>query len=444
MIVHFLKYKFRKYSLPLLALSLLPVMGYAQLITRDYKLHDVGNVRQIITNHGNLNKENTNYPGLINCEFPPHSYVEHLGSTGWYIGGITPSGDTLVSVTHSFNSPDEFPGYSSAPWDTVWEADRGDTLNIPYINKPYTPVSDQDFVTRYNDYNEAALKVANHNPLYLDVIQKSYAWASPPLNNIIVINYAVVAEKFNIKNVYLSLFCDPNVGYRTGSGFTFANDDYVKYYPKEDMVTAFDAPGGPDGGTYSPIGLKIVPPKSAPPDSIKWTWIWQDRSQPIPPTRDPARFVQMKSGTVMENQITPNQTHFILSFGPFNMVKGDTLHFKIALVLGKDENEVNKESKLVDMLVKKNFKVPSPPPAPTIKVKTANRQVTINWSPDNSKVNPETYTDPNRGDSVKYPFEGYRIYKSTQSATGPWTLLAQYDKKDDNYGLNTGLKHEYT
>jgi hypothetical protein len=35
------------------------------------------------------------------------------------------------------------------------------------------------------------------------------------------------------------------------------------------------------------------------------------------------------------------------------------------------------------------------------------------------------------------------VYKSTVSAQGPWTLLAEYDLPDNEYGNNTGLKWEY-
>ena len=59
-------------------------------------------------------------------------------------------------------------------------------------------------------------------------------------------------------------------------------------------------------------------------------------------------------------------------------------------------------------------------------------------------MNPETYTDQYRGDGETEPFEGYRIYKSYDGSSGPWTLLADYDRADDNVGRNTGLQHSYT
>ena len=41
------------------------------------------------------------------------------------------------------------------------------------------------------------------------------------------------------------------------------------------------------------------------------------------------------------------------------------------------------------------------------------------------------------------PFEGYRVYKSTASIYGPWTLLAEFDIQDNAFFGNTGLAYEY-
>lgn len=431
--------------------------AYAQFVTQDWKLHDVGKVRQLITNSGKLNKLRTNYPGLINTEHPPNSFAEHLGSTGWYIGGVMPNGDTLVSVTHSFASADEFQGYSGEPWDTIWVANRGDSLQIPYAvpypgGRRYTPesgegylaVSDQDLVTRYNDYNEASRTLNRHVPMGLDVIQTSYAWGSPPLDELVVVNYSVISREHDIRDVYLAAFVDGNVGLRTGAGFTFANDDFAAYYPKRNLGITFDAPGGPDGGEFTPIGVKVVTPEGVPPEELTWTYIWGDRTPVVPPERDPQRYEQMASGDVRQNQEVPNQVHYIMAFGPYDLPKGDTLHFKFALILGEDEEAILEGDELVDWIVSRDFQVPKPPPVPPARVTPESHEVTIRWDSRPGDADPEAYEDPNRADDVEQPFEGYRVYKSSQSATGPWTLLAEYDVPDNDYGQNAGLGYQIT
>ena len=66
-----------------LRLFLLSAIGTSSLIAQyytklDWKLHNVGKVRQVVTNMGAMDKAATNFPGLIIAEFPPNSDEEHL------------------------------------------------------------------------------------------------------------------------------------------------------------------------------------------------------------------------------------------------------------------------------------------------------------------------------------------------------------------------------
>ena len=410
-----------------------------QQVSLDWKLHNVGQVRQLVTNMGALWRAQTNYPGLIYCEFPPNSYEEHIGQGGIWIGAITPENDTLVSVTTGWGSDDEF-FPSAAPWDSIWVVDKMDTVTIPYW-PDYVGVSDQDFVCRYTDYGPSSMRISAHKPLYLDVIQTSYAWSSKPLDEMIVFRYHIIATKFDLKKAYIAFWLDGNVGYR-GQGWNFALDDYSIYYKEQHLGIAMDSPGGPDGTAYSPIGIKIYPPKTVAEDSLRWTFNWYP-NQTLP-NRDPLRYKDMAAGKIMQNQQVANGSQFIVSFGPFNLTAGDTLNLIVGEILGDGLNGVLKNSDQLNWLVNQNFKVPSPPPNPPLRVETRNHKVILNWKARPEDVNPETYKDPYRADSTAQPFEGYRVYKSTQSITGSWTLLAEYDLKDNTFGPNTGLEHNYT
>lgn len=415
-----------------------------QYVTQDWKLHNVGSVIQLVTNRGILNKLGTDYRGLINCEYPPNSYVEHMGGVGWYLGAITPEGDTLVSVTKTWNSSDEFLGYSDAPWDTVWTIYPGDTVDIGGENEiylpGYVPLSDQDIVTRYNDYNELSLQITSHTPLYLDAVQVSYAWSSPPLDKILVFNYYITSTEYDLEQVYLGNFVDGNVGYRTGSGFAFGNDDFSTYHSRYRMGIAHDGPGGEDGGEYSPLGMMVVPSDRKPDSELRWTWL--NGATSVIPGRDEDKYLQMSSGEIMEDQERPEGTHFINCWGPYDLPRGDTLDFKLIEILGDDAEEVLANAEVADWLVEQDFRVPSPPPTPPLTVKASSNTVTLDWTPTD-EINPEEYTDPNRADSARKPFEGYRVYKSTQSQVGPWTLLAQFDVEGNPFELNTGLSHRF-
>lgn len=418
---------------------------HAQQTRLDWKVHDVGKVRELVTNIGSLWPTGylwSDYPSLIYCEFPPNSNEEHVGEGGIWVGAIV-GGDTAVSVTTSWNSNQEF-FPTSEPWDTIWVVQRGDTVDIPYAPR-YVGVSDQDFVCRYSDYN--LRNIPNHTPLYLDVIQTSYAWSSPPLDEMIVYTFYVIPTQINLRQVYIAYWLDGNVGYCTTCrfDFAFALDDYSIYLADRRLGVSVDEPGNADGDAYSPIGMAIYPPQNIPADSLRWTFNWYPgQGLGAPPSRDELRYQEMSSGIIMEDQQDPIGSQFIIAFGPIDLNVGDTLTFAVGQILGQGLNGLLTNANRLDWLIRQNFKVPSPPPTPPLRVEERNHEVVLHWDARPEDVNSETYQDPYRADSALQPFEGYRVYKSTRSATGPWTLLAEYDVDSNAYGYNTGLVRTYT
>lgn len=404
------------------------VTQYAKL---DWKVTSAGQVRQVITNMGTFDKGRTRYPGLINAEFPPGSTEEHLYQAGIWIGGITPAGDTLVSMSEAHFTPHEF--YPSAnTWDTIWTGSKGKKLNIPYWPN-YECVSDQDFVCRYSDYN--LLNIDNHVPLYLDVAQTTYSWSSNQLDEYLLYKYYIVPKKFPIKDVYIGFWMHSAIGV-ISAGDNFI-DEYTRYFPQYHMALAQDSPGGNDGTAISPIGFSVL----SPVDNVqKWSFNYYEHEEL--PSRDPACYREMASGRIMPDRLERARAHIIFALGPFQMNVGDTIVVEMAEVFGYGVPDALKNAEYLKFLKSKNFRVPSPPPSPVLRVATTNHEVSLDWTPLAGSINPETYTDPNRGDTITYPFEGYRLYRSTKSADGPWTLLAEYDVVDGT-GFNTGLQYTY-
>jgi hypothetical protein len=421
---------------------LLSIEGYSQQnVALDWQMHDVGKVRQFISNIGSLWPTWvlwSSWTGLLYCEFPPNSYEEHVGEGGIWVGAIC-QGDTAVSVTTSWNSGQEFFPTSQA-WDTIWVVSKGDTVDIPYW-PGYVGISDQDFVCRYSDYNITNL--VDHIPLYVDVIQTSFAWSSFPLDEMVIFNFYVIPTRYDLQDAYIAYWLDGNVGYR-GTGWAFALDDYSQFFPQHYMGVSLDADGGTDGLAYSPIGMKIIPPENVDPQALRWTFNWYEgQGGSAPPSRDYDRYLQMAEGVVMQNQAESVGSQFIVSFGPFDLLVGDTLHFAVGEILGEGIKGVMKNADRMDWLRANDFRVPSPPPLPPLRANIGNHTVEMKWNALAGQVNPETYNDPYRADSVEVPFEGYRVYKSTISARGPWTLLAEYDLPGNIFGYNTGLDTQY-
>ncbi|MCG2715306.1 MAG: hypothetical protein L6422_03300 [Candidatus Marinimicrobia bacterium] len=415
-------------------------LSYAQWTNIDWKVHNVGKVRQLITNMGTLDdsgeKAKTTYPGLLYCEMPPGSNEEHIYQGGIWIGAITPDGDTLVSVSRTHFTPHEF--YPSAePWDTVWVATKGDTLDIPYWPN-YSAVSDQDFICRYRDHN--ITNIENHVPLYLDVIQRSYAWSSPPLDEFIVLSYDIIPTKIDLHDVFIGIWMHGEIG-NNDVGVNFI-DELTKFFPEKQMAVGEDGKGGDDGNTISPIGIKVLEPADS---SLKWSYKWYDHEDFNNYGRDPVRYKEaMCSGVIMQDRPDQERFHVTICFGPYeSLAVGDTIHFEVAEVFGYGSDALFENAEYLEFLRDRDYKVPSPPPKPPLMITTSSQQVYLNWEPSEGKINPENYIDPYRGDNSPQPFEGYRVYKSTVSEQGPWTLLAELDLKGNKYGNNTGIEHDY-
>jgi hypothetical protein len=413
-------------------LMLVAVSGVqAQFSRLDWKMHNVGKVRQVVTNMGAMNKARTSYPGLINAEFPPGSDEEHLYQGGLWIGAISPTGDTLVSETQAHFQPNEFYP-SAAEWDTIWTGAKGDTLQIPYWPN-YVAVSNQDFVCRYNDYN--VLNVDNHTPLYVDVTQTSYAWSSGQLDEFILWTYYITPTKIPLKDAYIGFWMHGSAG-NIGASDNFI-DEYCRYFPKYRMAVDEDSPGWTDGNTISPIGFSVMTPTDS---TLKWTFKYYEHEDM--PTRDPAEYREMSSGTIMPDRLERARAHIILSFGPYQLNVGDTLKVQMAEVFGFGLNNLLKNAEYLKFLKSKDFRVPSPPPRPVLRVTTSSHEVQLDWRPQAGATNPELYTDANRGDTITHPFEGYRLYRSTKSVDGPWSLMVECDVLDD-IGYNTGIQYSY-
>ena len=418
--------------LVLLALCV-PPASKAQFTRLDWKLTTVGKVRQVLTNQGTFNKADTRYPGLINTEFPPGSTEEHLFQGGLWVGGITPTSDTLVSETQSHFGPNEFYP-TAAQWDTIWVAKRGDTLQVPYWPN-YVGISDQDFVCRYSDYN--VLNIDNHIPLYLDIVQTTYSWSSSPVDEFLIHKYYIVPKKFSISNVYVGFWMHGSTGtINCGDNFI---DENVRYYPQYHLALDEDSPSGCDGKAISPVGFGIISPDTP---GLRWTMKYYEHE--TLPTRDIPEYIEMSSGTVMPDRVDqPSRAHIILAVGPFNVNVGDTIKVEMAEVFGFGLNGMLNNAAYLAFLKSKNFRVPSAPPVPKLRVSNVNHEVHLDWRPLDPSTNPELYTDPYRGDTITRPFEGYRVYRSTKGLDGPWTVLADYDVVDD-IGYNAGLEYSYS
>jgi len=411
-------------------------------LSLDHKFHDVGKVWQVITNLGYLGHHcYTTYAPLKKCEYPVGS-----GSSYIYGGSILVAG--IANNKKLFSMADAWSEYSSncayeffpsgAPWDTVWVVNRGQTVDIPYL-PDYTALADQDLVCRYRDYQ---IPVEDQvEPLYVDVIQISHAWGSAPFDEWILFEYYVIPTQYDLTNVWLAWWAQ---GTLDGAIPDIDADNRVYYDAQRHMGVVEDSPGsGDDGLVAGPIGYLVFPPENADTSSLRWTF----NNRIMTDQYDEAQYNIMSAGT-----IDPPSTDgdggdhgfFRVAFGPLTLAVGDTAHFMVGEVFGTGKANFIKNADRLIGLKANQFRTPFAPPAPVVQISTSNHMVTLNWQPQPGSTNPENYEDPYRFDNAAQPFEGYRVYKSTQGVGGPWTLLKELDVQDNIFYANTGLEYEYT
>ncbi|NWF90607.1 MAG: hypothetical protein HXY50_14235 [Ignavibacteriaceae bacterium] len=141
---------------------------------------------------------------------------------------------------------------------------------------------------------------------------------------------------------------------------------------------------------------------------------------------------------------------------------GETERFSMALIFGIDKDDLFRRKRTVQQIYNASYRFAKPPEKPIVKVIPGDKKVTLYWDDRAEKTFDAFYQ--------KYNFEGYRIYRSTESnflenkiitdAYGKPTFrkpLVQFDLVDGvkglhpinvngalfNLGDDTGLKHSF-
>ena len=437
----------------------------------DWKAHDVGNIYDVVTNtwcQGDV------AGGGAMGVLPSRTLIYPKGSESTYQASVDASGieptiaarkyslDGPISVTSSgpFSCNEVYP--STAEWDTIWHVQRGEIIDIPYW-PGYEGLSDQDFVRRASDYNLDPFGSGyvqqcggdddpHTNPLFIDVITTSHAWANPPLDEFIVWQNYIIPTQDNLYDVYFGWFYSGPIGNLPSPN---GMDDCVYYDPENYVSIVYDSEGIDDGPVPGPYGLRMYPAEklnasgkerielselnvsfasldpTAMTDTEKWDIIYTSHS------------VEQENCGPWDRATS----YTWLIFGPIDsLVVGDTLKVTWSQILGQGFEGFYQNLSVSDWLFSNDFSSPAPPPSPEVSFSIASNQVTLDWAPTTGGVNPEEWQDDIRLDTElePQPFEGYRVYKSAESLYGPWTLLAEFDIDNNDFFNNTGLSRTFT
>tara|TARA_Y100001970_G_scaffold5054_1_gene5744 strand:- start:8122 stop:9990 length:1869 start_codon:yes stop_codon:yes gene_type:complete len=436
----------------------------------DWKAHDVGNIYDVVTNtwcQGDV-------AGGGAMGLPSNTFFFPKGSETTYQSNVDASGieptiaarkyspDGNVSVTSSgpFSCNEVYP--STAEWDTIWHVQRGEIVDIPYW-PGYEGLSDQDFVRRGSDYNLDPFGSGymqqcqgdddpHINPLFIDVITTSHAWANPPLDEFIVWQNYIIPTQDDLYDVYFGWFYSGPIGNLPSPN---GMDDCVYYDSEKHLAVVYDSEGVDDGPVPGPYGLRMYPAEKR--NVFGNERIELSELNVSFATLDPTAMTDIEKWDIIYTSHHIEQercgpwdrgtSYQWLIFGPVDsLLVGDTLKLTWSEVVGEGDEGFYHNLSVSDWLFSNNFSSPSPPPSPEVSFSTASNQVTLDWAPEMGNDNPEEWQDDIRLDTEiePQPFEGYRVYKSAESLYGPWTLLAEFDIENNDFFNNTGLSRTFT
>jgi len=429
----------------------------AQVRNADFKIHDRGNLWETMKDDGTIGAPNpTNrfeyYPSMDWPGGPSQMNKDDQRSysygSGMWIGGKKADGTVFFTENGPFGYVDK------GIFETIEKTDN--LLGSP----TYNPAEAEQIIT-------AKWKTTEN----ISVIRKSRVWSFPLLNNFVICEYVITNQNpAAVHDVYIGF---PNLIRPSYQDFVVHNgwgddfnrtDDFVSYDSTRNMVYSWDdtpnfsipsdignfleAAGELRTTGYAGLSLLYADAASdnrVQPSNVFWAQLLNNERFFTIQSSTAQNLYNILNGTdkTLQANAGDHLTPFILmSTGPYNLAPGASIRIVTAeavngIPLEKALLGLNSQSLLhfgLDSLKNtmnraialflNNYKVTSvPPPSPEIEIYSlpSNKTIALTWSPlENSWINPI---------SGKSNFKEYKIYRSSRSFIGPYTMIRRIDPK---------------
>jgi hypothetical protein len=349
-------------------------------------VHDVGEVQLNITNWGLIGSRPSipaTYANAPSAMWPAGSGVDYLFAAGLWVGGIK-NGVPLVSTGQYEN--EILPG--DHPLDTMYRMAEGDPggSRYPYpgedddgdgrlnedpkdgfdndhdglVDEDFAAVSEQHFRFVTRDNHPVARQLwPDHDPLDIEVVQESFQWSNPRLDDAIGFQYTIRnIGSSTIEDLYVGMFADPDIGAR--GALSISEDDMVGFYegtiyPSDNVPLGvsiaymYDCDGD-DRQAPGYIGFVFIN-SSRPPDPEQ-IWSFRHFAGTLPferggdPISDAQRYEVLSTPGSQRLPLSckaANDYRLLASMRPtggYRFRPGAQIQFQMAIVMGEDLDDL--------------------------------------------------------------------------------------------------------
>ncbi len=206
--------------------------------------HNVGKINMMVSNGATFGYPSRSGPvdyftgeSLESCEYPKGSRTKYLFLGAFWIGAVS-GRDTLVSTGADGwqHNGAEFHPEIAPLGDMIYRS-----LVDPTAPEFDGAVSEQDYIAVYYDTCTTCPGIGRdvvdnrpHQPLNIEVTQRSYAWSYAYAEDIVLFDYAIrnIGHE-RLRRIYMGFYVDADIHAMTsGSGASGAQDDITGFHEK--------------------------------------------------------------------------------------------------------------------------------------------------------------------------------------------------------------------
>jgi len=428
-----------RWLLPLLIISLASAgLSAAALKTAvppaelvDQVVHDKGNIVTTVDNWGYIGGYSYPYD-LPSGEWPRNSGHDYIGEMKFWMGTVTPSGDTVVA-----NSVDDFrplpslisgessyqirlstdpERYNYDPDDTIgqglgnpaygWRVYDHETDQWVY-NEIYSPLDSTYYPGGPTGLQQSYCLFEDGNGptgLGLRVSQTICQWNYCYNEDVVFI----ILEITNVSGVdypdfAFAIYSDFDIGGPDGAGENGRLGDLVAFDETENLAWTYDEDGyDPGWGPLVETGLMGTKYLETP-DGIGMTAFrtgdWGEL-----PEDDGGRY-ELIDSEQYDTSLPPTDQYYLQCTRGINLTAGKTIRVVYAIVAGADLQEFYNNAATAQTLYDNHFIGPQPPATPTLTIREGDGRVYLSW--DDVAQNDIDLL------SGEVDFKGYKLYRST-------------------------------